>query len=144
MSGRERDPKTGRFASAVDEAEQTVFVVDNGETEAVSFLESTHSEELDVGTSDASSCARGSSDLQSSIDSNTFASLVTRTSTATFKVICEVDSRELLASTTCSVVPSPSPTTCAFCLRESTSFYNLHFETISCSNKHMKKNLGQK
>ena len=142
MSGRKRDPQTGRFASAVDEAEQTVFVVANGENEAVSFLESTQSEELDVGNLDASSSARESSCLQSSIDSNSFASLVTRTSTATFRVICEVDFRELLASTTCSVVPSPSPTTCAICLRQSTSFYNLHFETISCSKKHRKKKFG--
>ena len=118
MSGRKRDPKPGRFASAVDEAEQTVFVVANGETEAVSFLESTHSEELDVGTLDDPSSAHESSGLQSSIEKNTFAYLVTRTSTATFKVICEEDFRELLASTTCSVVPSPSPTICAICLRE--------------------------
>ena len=144
MSGRKRDPKTGRFASAVDEAEQTVFVVANGDTEAVSFLESNDSEELDVGTSDASSSARVSSGLQSSMESITFASLVTRTRTATFKVICEVNFRELLASTTCSVVPSPSPTTCAICLRESTSFYNLHLETISCSNKHRKQKFGAK
>ena len=144
MSGRKRDPQTGRFASAVDEAEQTVFVVANGGTEAVSFFESTDSEELDVGTLEASSSARGSSDLQSSFGSNTFTSLVTKTSTATFKVICEVDFRELLASTTCSVAPSLSPTACAICLRESTSFYNLHFETISCSNKHRKKKFGAK
>ena len=144
MSGRKRYPQTGRFASAVDEAEQTVFVVANGETEAVSFLESTDSEELDVGTLDASSSARESSGLQSSIGNNTSASQVTRTSTATFKVICEVDLRELLASTTCSVVPSFSQTICAICLRESTSFYNLHFETISCSNKHRKKKFGAK
>ena len=144
MSERKRDPQTGRFASAVDDAEQTVFVVANSETEAVSFFEIADSEELDVGTLDGSSNARESSGLQSPIGSNTFAPLVTRTSTATFKVICDVDFRALLASTTCSVVPSPSPAICAICLRESTSFYNLHFETISCSNKHRKKKFGAK
>ena len=108
MSERKRDPQ--------------VFVVANGESVAVSFFESNDSEELDVGTLDVSSSARESSGLQSPIGSNTFASPVTRTSTATFKVVCEVDFRELLASTTCSVVPSTSPTICAICLRESSSF----------------------